>query len=188
MSVTENELKVAATGARVSMEDVLESIQTSHYFTARDGVLGELASDGVPATPYELSQVPESLGLMTFCVITMKNGFTVVGQSACADKANYNKNIGDSLAKADAVKKIWPLLGYELRSKLYQKDNSDWLSRAKLEEQELSDKRTKLNAFVGSKAFYALPEQDQHDLTVQLGGMKMYHEALQTRLRRTESV
>ena len=183
MSVTEDELKTASTGVQVSMEDVLKSIQSVHYFTALEGVVGETYMRGERA-----GDQPDTLGLLTFCVMTLQNGFTVVGQSACADKANYNKDIGERIARADAVNKIWPLLGYELRTKLYQQDNSDWLSRAKLEEQELSDKRTKLNAFVGSKAFYALPEQDQHDLTVQLGGMKMYHEALQTRLRRTESV
>jgi hypothetical protein len=183
MSVTEDELKKYATGARVSMEDVLKTIKSVHYFTALEGLVGETYMRGERA-----GDQPESLGLLTFCVMTLQNGFTVVGQSACTDASNYNKNIGERIARDDAVKKIWPLLGYELRTKLYQdSQETDWLTRAKKEEEELRTKREKLNQFVGTRPFYELPEQDQQDLTVQLGGMKMYLEALQQRLRRATS-
>lgn len=64
----------------------------------------------------------------------------------------------------------------------------DWLERLKLEDKELSAKLTKLNNFLGTKAFHKLSEIDQHDLTVQAGGMRLYHEALQRRLYRFTSV
>ena len=66
------------------------------------------------------------------------------------------------------------------------KDN--WLDRLKQEDKELTHRYTKINTFLGTKAFYKLSEIDQHDLTVQAGGMRMYHEALQRRLRRFTSV
>ena len=49
----------------------------------------------------------------------MKNGYQVVGQSACADPANFDKNLGLKIAFDDAVKKVWPLEGYLLCERLY---------------------------------------------------------------------
>ncbi|WP_372827068.1 Gp49 family protein, partial [Polaromonas sp.] len=58
------------------------------------------------------------LGLLTFCVLVLRNGFTVTGESACASPENFDPEIGRKIARANAVQKIWPLMGYELRSKL----------------------------------------------------------------------
>lgn len=55
---------------------------------------------------------------LTICILTLKNGFTVTGESACADPANYSKITGDSIAHRNAKDKMWSLLGYELKSKL----------------------------------------------------------------------
>lgn len=63
-------------------------------------------------------QVPQSLGLLTFCVLVLKNGFTVTGESACASPENFDAEIGRKIARQNAVQKIWPLMGYELRTKL----------------------------------------------------------------------
>ena len=62
--------------------------------------------------------VMPSLGLLTFCVIVLKNGFTVTGESACASPENFDAEIGRKIARQNAVAKIWPLMGYELRSKI----------------------------------------------------------------------
>lgn len=59
-----------------------------------------------------------SLGLLTFCVLVLKNGFTVTGESACASPENFDAELGKKIARQNAVAKIWPLMGYELRSKL----------------------------------------------------------------------
>lgn len=56
---------------------------------------------------------------LTICVLTLKNGFTVLGQSACASPKNFNQEIGAKLAYDDAVNKIWVLEGYLLRDRLY---------------------------------------------------------------------
>ena len=56
--------------------------------------------------------------LLTFCVLVLRNGFTVTGESACASPDNFDAEIGRKLARENAVNKVWPLMGYELRSKL----------------------------------------------------------------------
>ena len=56
--------------------------------------------------------------VLTVCVITLKNGFTVTGESACVSPANYNQEIGESIAFKNAREKIWLLEGYRLQCEL----------------------------------------------------------------------
>lgn len=58
--------------------------------------------------------------VLTVCVLTLENGFTVTGESACASPANYNKEIGDRIARDNAKEKIWVLEGYLLKQKLFE--------------------------------------------------------------------
>lgn len=60
----------------------------------------------------------ESLGLLTFCVLILKNGFTVTGESACASPENFDAELGRKIARQNAVQKIWPLMGYALKNSL----------------------------------------------------------------------
>lgn len=55
---------------------------------------------------------------LTICMLTLANGFVVLGQSACVDPANYNQEIGERIAYDDAFDKIWPLEGYLLATRL----------------------------------------------------------------------
>ena len=55
---------------------------------------------------------------LTICCLTLKNGFTVTGESACASPENFNAEIGQKVSKANARDKIWPLLGFRLRDEL----------------------------------------------------------------------
>lgn len=59
-------------------------------------------------------------GVLTVCVITLKNGFTVTGESACASPENYNQEIGERIAEENAQDKIWPLEGYLLKQQLFE--------------------------------------------------------------------
>ena len=59
--------------------------------------------------------------VLTVCVLTLMNGFTVTGESACASPENYNEEIGNKVAFENAREKIWMLEGYLLKEKLYQK-------------------------------------------------------------------
>lgn len=58
------------------------------------------------------------------CCITLENGFTVTGESACASPENFNEEIGRKVALQDAVRKIWALEGYLLRQKLHEQEKS----------------------------------------------------------------
>ncbi|MED5548980.1 MAG: Gp49 family protein [Pseudomonadota bacterium] len=61
---------------------------------------------------------PNALPTMTIAVVTMKNGYAIVGKSAPADPENFNPELGCKFAYEDAVRQIWPLEGYALRERL----------------------------------------------------------------------
>jgi Phage protein (N4 Gp49/phage Sf6 gene 66) family len=102
------------TAARVTPADIEASIAIEHYFTAADGYKGATGLD--PAGVIG----GRPLSLLTFCVLVLRNGFTVTGESACASPENFDAEIGRNVARANAINKIWPLLGYELKTKLSQ--------------------------------------------------------------------
>ena len=58
--------------------------------------------------------------VLTVCVLTLVNGFTVTGESACASPENYNEELGNKIAKGKARDKIWMLEGYLLKQKLHE--------------------------------------------------------------------
>ena len=60
------------------------------------------------------------LSTTTVCMLTLTNGFSVLGESACASPENFNEAIGRKIARENAVQKIWQLEGYLLKEKLYQ--------------------------------------------------------------------
>lgn len=57
---------------------------------------------------------------LTLCVLVLENGYSLVGQSAPADLANFDPDAGMKFARDDALRKLWPLEGYLLREKLAQ--------------------------------------------------------------------
>lgn len=101
------------TAPRITPADIEASVVKEVYFTAADGIAGHaLAWRDYSATINTEHQ------LLTFCVLTLRNGFTVTGESACASPENFSAEIGRKVARQNAVAKIWPLLGYELKSRL----------------------------------------------------------------------
>jgi hypothetical protein len=64
----------------------------------------------------------QSLECLTICVLVLKNGYTVVGKSACASPENYDPALGHKIAREDARRQIWALEGYLLRSQLAADD------------------------------------------------------------------
>ena len=109
------------TAPRVTPSDIEANIDSEHYFTAADGIVGARVApfDGGDAMA-EAARFPvqRSLGLLAFCVLTLRNGFTVTGESACASPENFDAEIGRKIARANAVQKIWPLMGYALKQQL----------------------------------------------------------------------
>ena len=65
------------------------------------------------------AEIPISTKLLTFCVLILRNGFTVTGESACASPENFDAEVGRKIARANAVNKIWPLMGYALKEQLH---------------------------------------------------------------------
>lgn len=59
---------------------------------------------------------------LTICVLTLKNGFVVTGESACASPENFDEMKGQKYAYEDAFEKLWQLEGYLLKQKLYEFD------------------------------------------------------------------
>ena len=56
----------------------------------------------------------------TVCQLTLKNGFTVLGQSACIDPLEFNKAIGEKVAWDNALDKVWELEGYLLQQRRHE--------------------------------------------------------------------
>ncbi|WZW26819.1 hypothetical protein [Vibrio phage TCU_VP01_ZB] len=86
---------------------------------------------------------------LTFCVLTLENGFTVTGESACVDPENFDKAVGEHWAKVDAMKKVWPLEAYLMKQKLY--------------EAELEKERTFLAMAVRGEAQRSETKQAEHN-------------------------
>lgn len=99
------------TAPRITPADIEENIASTSYFTAAQGVLGAGAQH----------VVPPQLGLLTICVLVLRNGFTVTGESACASAENFDADIGRQIARKNAFEKIWPLMGYQLRDHLHRR-------------------------------------------------------------------
>ena len=55
---------------------------------------------------------------LTVCCLTLRNGFTVTGESAAASPENFDVEIGRKIARQNAREKIWALEGYLLKQKL----------------------------------------------------------------------
>lgn len=51
---------------------------------------------------------------LTFCIITLDNGFTVTGEAACVKKENYNQQIGEDISYKNAFQKLWAFFGFLL--------------------------------------------------------------------------
>ena len=120
----ENEIQAKGlTAPRITPADIEANINAEYYFTAQDGVDGadlEAIRAKNPSKPYTFVPYDEDvppqppLCFLTFCVLVLKNGFTVTGESACASPENFDAEIGRKIARQNAVAKIWPLMGYEL--------------------------------------------------------------------------
>lgn len=57
---------------------------------------------------------------LTVCCLTLQNGFTVTGESACASPENFDAAVGVRVSFENAKQKIWPLLGYALKQRLHE--------------------------------------------------------------------
>lgn len=91
-------------GTRVSLDDIKANVSAEYFLR------GDQATEGSPTH--------EALKVLTICIIVCKNGFTVIGKSAPADPQNFNAELGMKFAREDAMRQLWPLMGYALRDRL----------------------------------------------------------------------
>jgi hypothetical protein len=105
----EQEIKAKGlTAPRITPADIEANIVGEYYASGA----GAFSNNYVPSGHYQ------TLSLLTFCVLVLKNGFTVTGESACASPENFDEALGRKIARQNAVNKVWPLMGYELRTRL----------------------------------------------------------------------
>ena len=119
LKATEAECAEGRTAPRVSLADIEANIGATWYFTAGEAVHA-LASFGWLGGVYDSNDVPASLGVLTICLLVTRNGFTLIGKSAPASPDNFDAELGRKLAYEDAVRQLWPFMGYALREKLAQ--------------------------------------------------------------------
>jgi len=105
--------------------------------------------------------------------MTLANGFTVTGESACASPANFDEEIGKKIAFEQARNKIWTLEGYLLKQKLHETP-VDFIGRLNAEQTELREKLDKLVAYIDTDNFNGLGEVDQELLRSQSDAMHQY--------------
>lgn len=66
-----------------------------------------------------VKHVTKSGQVLRWAVITTRNGFAVVGKPSCSvSSANDDQELGEMIAVANSQDELWPLMGYELRSRL----------------------------------------------------------------------
>lgn len=121
LKATEAECAEGRTAPRVSLADLEANISTLAYFTAGDAVtylfLPEIDKLVLEEDDRDNRQ---SLDVLTICLLVTRNGFTIIGKSAPASPDNFNAELGRKLAYEDAVRQLWPLMGYALRERLAQ--------------------------------------------------------------------
>lgn len=92
---------------------------TPDYIDSKIKAIRYLTGDVEPAyiaDDYKGCGAPQ----LTICVLSLENGFTVTGESACASPENFDRIIGQKIAYENAREKIWMLEGYLLKEKLFK--------------------------------------------------------------------
>lgn len=59
-------------------------------------------------------------GKVMVCELILENGFSVRGEAAVVDKANFVEQIGKQISKERALQQVWLVEGYLLQEKLYK--------------------------------------------------------------------
>ena|SRR5258708_275969 len=100
LEATDRASAAVATNPRVSLDNIRAEINTVNYISG-----GIISGD-------------EADNTFTICMIKMQNGFIVIGKSAPASPENFNEELGRKFAYENAVRELWPLMGFALRDRL----------------------------------------------------------------------
>ncbi|EXW57934.1 phage family protein [Acinetobacter baumannii 44467_8] len=124
-------------------------------------------------------------GKLTICVLTLKNGFEIVGESACAHPDNFVQELGEQAAFEKARRQIWKLEGYLLCQKLYEQaleDGKTFLDRLYEELAQQVERRDKLHAFMLKGKPDDVTEVEWFQMADQLDVLADYVDILETRI------
>ena len=158
------------TAPRITPADIEANISSEWYINAADGVVPDEFQPSVPAN--------HPLSLLTLCVLVLKNGFTVTGESACASPENFDAELGRKIARQNAVSKIWTLMGYALKERLAA-EPADYMGRMRVENAQLNEK---IEVFMESDKFNTLEPEQKRLLQKQYGAMMDYLTILAARI------
>lgn len=151
--------------------------------------MSRVTREGIDAKITDVAFIHLPNSTVTICSITLQNGYSVRGESACVDPAEYVESTGRSLAYENALDKIWPLEGYLLAEQLNKVPSpppcgemQGWQRRVVDEEQALNDKLQKLLMFQTTEQYKALPAKEMALLCRQANAMHDYSNALKCRI------
>lgn len=106
LEVTDKAAADVAVAPRVTLQDINDNIASEYTFTAASAIKGCPGEDDA------------DMKVLTICLIRTKSGFIVIGKSAPAAVENFNAELGAKFAREDAIRQLWPIMGYALREKL----------------------------------------------------------------------
>lgn len=176
---------------RVTRADIEALIAHETYFTAGDGFAGAMSMSPEFMEQPEGNRViqpPEQLDLLTVCVLIMRNGHTVTGESHCADPAKFDAETGRVEARKRAIDKLYPMVIYAERERLAREvAPTDYRDRVRAEFTELENKLGKLSNFLGSEKFQSLPSVERSLLERQFEAMLAYANVVADRIRNFEA-
>lgn len=113
LRATDDASAAVATAPRVALADIEAAISGRYDFTAG----AALAAMNMPADA--------ACDLFSICILRMKNGFMVIGKSAPASPENFNAELGRRFAYEDAIRQLWPLMGFSLRDQLARHEKAE---------------------------------------------------------------
>ena len=102
---------------------------------------------------------------LTICVLTMRNGFKVVGKAAPADPRNFDYQVGQRFSYDDAFKQLWPLMGFALCEQLHAAP-ATVANVAALAARAAAPAPTPLEALAAAPATAADPEAEKATATL----------------------
>jgi hypothetical protein len=120
LEVTDKMAADIAVAPRVSLADIESAISERFDISPNSLFVGLGAAsieNGKDGSPPKHESV-EALKVLSICILVMKNGFTVIGKSAPTSPQNFNAEFGRKFAYEDAIRQLWPLMGFALRDRL----------------------------------------------------------------------
>lgn len=109
-------------GVHVAYADLEKAIVSEFYISGEDAAQ---AGHGFVNDSLDISAAYRALRTSTICIMTVKNGFHIVGFAAPVDEKNFDPNYGRKLAREKCIQQLWPLMGFAKREELHAEDTGE---------------------------------------------------------------